>query len=327
MKIVVTGSLGHISQPLTKQLVQEGHAVTVISSKAGKKKEIEALGARAAIGTVKDTAFLTAAFTGADVVYCMLPPFDFMGNPHIDVREEARIIATCYADAIRQSAVKRVIQLSSVGAHMASGNGILAFHYVAEKVLKQLPPDVSITHMRPVGFYYNLYSFTDMIKGKGFLEGFLGKFLTLRYYGLMALLQGKSGIILSNYGGDDMNAWVSPVDIAAAIADEINRPPAGRKVRYVASEEQTGYETATILGTAVGKPYMKWELISDRQMLNAMKQAGASDSVANDVVEMNAGMHSGVIFEDYYRHKPAEMGKVKMKDFAAEFAAAYQKNK
>jgi len=40
MKIVVTGSLGRISKPLTKSLVQKGHQVTVISSKQEKKKEI-----------------------------------------------------------------------------------------------------------------------------------------------------------------------------------------------------------------------------------------------------------------------------------------------
>lgn len=32
MKIIITGSLGHISKPLTEELVQKGHAVTVISS-------------------------------------------------------------------------------------------------------------------------------------------------------------------------------------------------------------------------------------------------------------------------------------------------------
>jgi len=33
MKIILIGSLGHISKPLTEELVQKGHAVTVISSK------------------------------------------------------------------------------------------------------------------------------------------------------------------------------------------------------------------------------------------------------------------------------------------------------
>lgn len=52
MKIIVTGSLGHISKPLTQALVKNGHAVTVISRKAEKQKDIESLGAKAAIGSI-----------------------------------------------------------------------------------------------------------------------------------------------------------------------------------------------------------------------------------------------------------------------------------
>ena len=54
MNIIVTGSLGNISKPLTKELVQQGHSVTGISCKPEKQKNIEALGAKAAIGTVED---------------------------------------------------------------------------------------------------------------------------------------------------------------------------------------------------------------------------------------------------------------------------------
>lgn len=74
MKIIVTGSLGNISQPLATALVQQGHAVTVISSDPGKQAAIEALGASAAIGTLEDAAFLARAFAGAEAVYAMVPP-------------------------------------------------------------------------------------------------------------------------------------------------------------------------------------------------------------------------------------------------------------
>jgi uncharacterized protein YbjT (DUF2867 family) len=71
MKIIVTGSLGNISKPLTKALIQKGHSVTVISSKGERQDEIEAMGAKAAIGTFQDVDFLTKTFTGADIVYLM----------------------------------------------------------------------------------------------------------------------------------------------------------------------------------------------------------------------------------------------------------------
>ena len=193
MKIILMGSMGHISKPLAQQLIAQGHEVTLISSKTDKQSAIEALGARAAIGSVDDEAFLIQTFSGAGAVYTMMPPFDFFGNPYLDAREEARRLTTAYFAAIKFSGIKRVVHLSSIGAHAANGFGLLAFHYVAESVLNQLPADISLTHMRPVGFYYNLYHFMDIIKGDGFLKGFVGLIMTLKYYGLTGLLQGKKG--------------------------------------------------------------------------------------------------------------------------------------
>ncbi|HUX93771.1 MAG TPA: NAD(P)H-binding protein, partial [Ignavibacteriaceae bacterium] len=86
MKIIVTGSLGHISKPLTEELLQKGHTVTVISSSPERKKHIESLGAKTALGTVKDLDFLTTTFTGADAVYCMIPPDNYF-DQNLDIME------------------------------------------------------------------------------------------------------------------------------------------------------------------------------------------------------------------------------------------------
>ena len=323
MKIIITGSLGHISKPLAKELVQKGHSVTVISSNPNKQKEIEAIGAVAAIGSIEDLSFLAKTFTGADAVYTMLPPFKFEENPNLDAREEARRLTTNYVTAIQQSGVKKVVHLSSIGAHTDKGNGLLAFHFVAEQVMKQLPEEVTVTFMRPVGFYYNLYQFMDIVKGEGFLKGFVGLFLTLRHYGLTGWLQGKKGLIVSNYGDEDKMPWVSPIDIAAAISEELTSNSKARKVRYVASEELTCNEISSTLGTAVAKPYLKWVTISDKQMLDALLKYKIPLSLAKDITEMNASQrNNGILFEDYYKNIPT-MGKIKMKDFAQEFAAVY----
>jgi len=286
MNIIVTGSLGNISKPLTKELVEKGHLVTVISRKPEKQKDIEALGARSAIGYIEDAKFLSTTFTGADAVYCMEPPY----NP------DAEKLFHNYVQAIQQSGVKRLVNLSSIGAHTDKGNGILAFYYNMETSLKKLPSDVAITFVRPGGFYYNSLRFINTIK--------------------------TEGVIASNYGGDDKIPWVSPIDIAAAVAEELVTPFAGRKVRYVASDELTCDEVATILGTAIGKPDLKWIIIPDEQMQSRLIAAGFSARLAAGFVEMNASTHSGQLFEDYYRNRPV-LGKVKMKDFAKEFASVY----
>ena len=136
MKIIVTGSLGHIGKPLTIELVQKGHEVTVISSNPERKEAIEAFGAKAAIGTMEDADFLEAVFTGADAVYVM----ETMGgnsyfDPDIDIIKAISKIGNNYKQAILNSGIKRVVHLSSIGAHTDKGNGLLAFHYNVENIL------------------------------------------------------------------------------------------------------------------------------------------------------------------------------------------------
>jgi len=297
MKVIVTGSLGHISQPLTKELVQKGHAVTVISSKADKQKDIEAIGATAAIGSLEDVDFLTATFTGADAMYTMVPPANYFDHD-LDLLAYYHRVGNNYAQAIQQSGVKRVVNLSTIGGNLEKGSGLLLGAHGVENILNKLSSDVAITHMRPVGFYYNLYGYADLIK--------------------------KEGFIAANYGADDKIVWVSPIDIAAAIAEEIVTPLAGRKVRYVASDELTGNETASILGAAIGKPDLKWIIITNEQMQTGLEAAGMQPRIAAGMVEMYASLHSGLLSEDYYRNKPAVMGKVKLTDFAKEFAEVFK---
>ncbi len=71
MHIVLTGSIGTIGKPLTQELVQKGHSVTVITSKLERQAAIEALGAKAALGSFLDVDFLINTFIGADIVYLM----------------------------------------------------------------------------------------------------------------------------------------------------------------------------------------------------------------------------------------------------------------
>jgi len=172
--------------------------------------------------------------------------------------------------------------------------------------------------MRPGSFYTNFYQTMDLIKGKGFI----GKFLTLRYSGLWALLTGKTGLLMGNYGGEDRIVFVSPKDIADAVAEELLLLPKEKTIRYVGSEEMTCNEAARIIGTAVGKPWLKWVLLSDKEMLQGLKLAKLPEKLAETLVEMQAAMHSGKTLENYHRNHP-KIGKVKLADFAKEFAVVY----
>ena len=249
---------------------------------------------------MEDVDFLTKAFSGADIVYAMETLGEgFFFNQNLDYMTAITNIGKNYKQAIEQSGVKKVVHLSSIGAHTNKGNGMLAFHYNVEAILNQLPTDVSIKFMRPVGFYYNMFAFMPTIKSQG--------------------------IIVSNYGGDEKEPWVSPTDIASVIAEEIETPFNGRTIRYIASDEVSPNEVATILGEAIGKPDLKWVVVSDEQALNGMIAAGMNPEIAKGLMEMNAARRGGVLYEDYYKNKPS-LSKTKLKDFAKNFAAVYTNN-
>ena len=293
MKITLTGSLGNISKPLAEILISAGHQITVISSNPDKAAAIEAIGAQAAIGSVEDEAFLTTAFAGADAVYTMVPP----NYGAKDVRGFISGVGKKYAAAIQASGLKKVVNLSSIGAHLDAGTGPIAGLHDIEETYSGLA-GVAVKHLRPAYFYVNLLANIDMIK--------------------------HAGILGSNYNAETPMVLVHPEDIAAVAAEELQNEFSGTSVRYIASDETTAAELTKALGTAVGKPELPWVEFTDEQALEGMMQGGLPEPMAKSYVEMGDSIRTQKIFEDYYLNRPETFGKVKVADFAKDFAQAYQ---
>lgn len=293
MKIVVTGSLGHISRPLVEKLTAAKHDVTVISSNADRKNEIEALGAKAAIGSVSDLAFVTDTFKGADAVYTMVPPTFSASN----WKEHIAGIGKIYARAIADAGVKKVVNLSSIGAHMPDGCGPVSGLYQVEQALNALE-GVHVKHLRPGFFFYNFFANIGMIKHMGIIGG--------------------------NYGEGTRLIVADTSDIADVAAEELlHLSFEGKSVKYIISDEKTTDQVAAILGKAIGKPDLKWVNFSDADTLGGMLQNGVPEDVAKNYAEMGAAMRSGEMAAEYNKSRAATFGKNNLETFAPVFAAAY----
>jgi uncharacterized protein YbjT (DUF2867 family) len=293
MKYIVTGSTGHISKPLAKKLIAAGHDVTIVTSKDDKRKEIEALGAQAAVGSVEDVAFLSNTFKGADAVYAMVPP-NFAAA---DWKKHITRVGQNYAAAIRDAGVRNVVFLSSIGAHLSDGCGPVSGLFGAEKALNELQ-GVNVKLLRPGFFFYNFYANIGMIKHMGFIGG--------------------------NYGEGSKLFMVHTDDIAAVAAEELlNLKFSGKSHRYIVGDDSTTDEVASALGAAIGKPDLKWVNFTDEQSLAGLLQAGLPSEIAKNYTEMGAAMRTGIMGEDYVKEQPGLTGKIRLKDFAKEFAAAY----
>jgi uncharacterized protein YbjT (DUF2867 family) len=240
---------------------------------------------------VEDVHFLSDTFKDADAVYIMVPPKWDATN----WKEWIATIGSNYARAIKKTDVRYVVNLSSMGAHMPDGCGPVSGLYYVEEALNALE-GANIKHLRPAYFYHNFMAQFDMIK--------------------------HAGIMGANFG-DNPVPIVHPADVAEVAADELlNLAFTGHSVRYIVGDECTGAEISKIIGEAINKPGLPWVVLSDEQNLGGAIQAGLSEEVAKNYTEIGTAIRTGEMTEDYYRNKSA-LSRIKFRDFAAEFAAAF----
>lgn len=291
-KYIITGSIGHISKPIVEALVKAKHEVTVITSKKENVAAIESLGAKAAVGSVADATFIKNAFQGADVAYTMIPPIWNTQNWRASQNE----VAKNYIDAIKASSIKYVVNLSSIGAHLGNGCGPVDGAADLEKMLNELDT-IKVAHLRPSFFYYNLFNQIGMLKGMNILG--------------------------ANYGGgSEKIVLVHTSDIAeVAIEKLLSLNFDKNTITYISSDERTGAEIAKVLSIAVGKN-ASWVEFTDEQAKAGMLQAGLGETHASSFVEMGHALRTGLMQVDYWKSTPVK-GKIKLEDFAKEFAAAY----
>lgn len=294
MKYVITGGAGHISKPLAERLLSEGKDLTVISRNAENLKPLTDKGAKAAIGSVDDAAFLKEAFAGAGAVYTMVPP-NFAAP---DWKGYIAQVGHNYAEAIKTGGVQYVVNLSSIGAHRPDGCGPVSGLYRVEQELNTLA-GVQVRHLRPGFFYQNFFANIDMIKHMNFIGG--------------------------NYGDNTIMTLAHTNDIAAAAAEELLALNfTGKTIRYIVSDERATGEIAQILGKAIDKPELAWVSFTDDQNLQGMLQAGLPNEIASNYTEMGASIRTGIMAADYFANKPVALAPTKLENFAAEFAQAYQ---
>lgn len=289
---VITGSTGHISKPIITGLVKAGKSVKVITSSVDKVKEIESLGATAVVGSLFDAAFVKSAFTGADVVYTMIPPIWQTVNWPASQRE----MAVNYAEAIRSLGIKYAVVLSSIGAHLPEGCGPVSGLYEYEQMLNKIS-GLNVKHLRPGFFYYNYLNQIGMIK--------------------------QAGILGSNYGLEGQKLpLVHTNDIARVALEELlSLNFTGNSVRYVVSDLRTAQELVEVLGNAIGKKF-PWVVFTDEQQKEGLLGAGLSATHAAGYVDMGAALRSGKMQEEAVK-QPLEKDGVRLEEFAKAFAAAY----
>ncbi|HET6935712.1 MAG TPA: NmrA family NAD(P)-binding protein [Candidatus Angelobacter sp.] len=261
---VVTGATGNTGNVVANRLLDAGKKVRVIGRSEERLKPFVARGAEAFVADVTDQAALTKAFTGAEGVYAMIPPD--IANP--DPRGYQQRVSDALAGAIRQSGVKHVVALSSIGADKASGNGPVAGLHEFENKLNEIP-GVNVLHLR-AGY---------------FMENTLGQAAAIRAMGKMA----------GPLNGDLKLPLIATRDIGAAVADLLLKLDfSGKSTRELLGQRDLSYnEIAAIIAGAIDKPELKYQQFPHEQIKPVLVQLGMSPAMADLILDMAKGLNSG----------------------------------
>ena len=196
--------------------------------------------------------------------------------------------------------MKKVVNLSSIGADLNEGTGSIAGLHDVEGILNTLN-GIAIKHLRA------------------------GLFLTNFFFDIGAIR--TMDIMGNNYGKETKLVMVHPKDIAVVAGKELEGSFTGKGHLYVAGEEGKIGDFVKVLGAAIGKPELPWVQFSDEDTLKGMIAAGMSTAIADMYVEMGRAIGSGVLFEDFEKHRPDVWVTTKLSDFVPEFAAVYNSGK
>jgi uncharacterized protein YbjT (DUF2867 family) len=265
--ITVMGATGNVGRQIARRLLEAGEQVRAIGRNPQALAELEAAGAVALAGDAADATFLTEAFRGADAVHTMLP--DSAGAP--DFHAEQARLGEAIVTAVRDSGVRKVVAQSSLGAELAAGTGFIsASLYPQEQRLRALD-GIDLLLLRPTLFFESIVAAVDAIEATGVNADVLDP--------------------------DVPVAMISTRDIAEVAAAALRtRDWSGVEVRELLGPCDLTYAEATrILGTAIGRPGLRYVQLPDDDMAAALVQAGFTPDEAALHIEMGHALSAGTI--------------------------------
>lgn len=298
---VIIGATGNTGKPITLGLLEKGQKVRIISRSFAKAKALVnsaspnvSQNAEIFEGDSSDSALLIKAFQGADAVYAMVP-----FNPAApDYFAFQMTHVNAMTEALKATGVKYAVTLSSVGAHLKSGAGVVQGLQKMEEAFNAIP-GLNAMHLRATYF----------------MENTLGQIGAIKTMGAMG----------SPVKADLPFPIVATKDIAAmALRFLLNPDFSGKNINYVLGPRDVTYnEIASVIGKAIGKPDLKYYPVTYEEGTKAMIQMGMGESVVSRMMEFIKAMNEGKVMEETKRSS-SNTTPTTLEEFAHTFKAVYE---
>lgn len=265
-KILILGATGTVGSKIAKTLLEEGkHQVKLLARNPDKLQDLKSLGAEIITGDVNDVNTLTEAFTTADSAFLILPDNVKAQN----TRAYQRQVTSNYIEAIQQSGIKHIVNMSSLGSHMHEGNGMMAGTGEQEVRFNQLE-DVNVLHIRSAYFMDNFLRTIGLVKSQG--------------------INGTAAV------GDHAIPMVATQDVAKVAAARLSDLDFKDKSVHavMGPRDYTYREFTEIIGKAIGNPELPYVQIPVEQANQVFLGNGFSEDFVDNLLGMAVAIKDGI---------------------------------
>jgi uncharacterized protein YbjT (DUF2867 family) len=264
---VITGATGNTGSIIASTLLDAGKQVRIIARDAEKAKDLIKKGAELFQGSTNDVEMLKKAFTGANIVYAVIP----MSMQAADYTAFQMEHVNAIAEAMEACNVKNVVALSSQGAHINSETGIILGLHNMEERFNQIE-GLNTLNLRPCYFMENTLGMVGMIKESGIMGSPIKADLSF------PIIATKD---IGNYAAKRLLA----LDFEGKNHQDL-----------LGARDVTYSEMAKVYGAAIGKPDLNYVQFPYADFKGAFMGMGASESVADKMNEFLVKVNAGEIF-------------------------------
>jgi Predicted nucleoside-diphosphate-sugar epimerases len=292
--ILVMGATGHIGSKVVQLLLKEKHPVRCFARHFPNADAFP--GAEIVIGDANEVADLADAMRGCSAALIMLPQNKDAENLRLYQNKLGEVIA----EAIEESGINKIVNISSIGADLQSGTGpILGLHDQEERLNQTTHAD--IVHLRCAYFMENLIN------------------------GIPSIIQMNR--YFDTISPDASIPMTATRDIAARAAFLLLNPDFdGKNVEYILGERNlTGHEAMKAIAKAIGKDEVEYVEISDDEMRKHLLGMQMSESVVDSLIELNHCAENGTLTSTVSRDR-VNTTNTSIEEFArTTFLEAYNK--
>jgi uncharacterized protein YbjT (DUF2867 family) len=252
MKIAIAAASGNIGRRTAEKVVQAGAETILLSRRPEQVADLVAQGAIVKSISSDDTQGLIAATKNVDALFWLTPP-------KLDVPSLSdwyTQTAMAGASAVRENGIKRVVNISSIGAGAKPSLGTVSLVGDVEAIFNQT--GANILHLRPGYFMENFFTQVDSIR--------------------------QDNTVSFPYPDDHDIPWISTDDIGDEAAKYLlDGRWAGQWTRnLMGAENLTPLETTAILSKVLDRPieYVRVTIESIQQQLASF---GATPDVQREL--------------------------------------------